>query len=151
MYNKSVTCLGLAILMGCSSIASPTTPESAPLSWLTGCWQHLHGSTKEIWTQSYDGLLFGHSVTMSAGQVSAFEDLRIEPRTSKPVLSAYVNGSPAVEFVQTTTGSRSVTFENSAHDFPQRIQYARVGSTLTATISLLDGGNAISIPMRQCQ
>ena len=36
----------------------------------------------------------------------------------------------------------SATFENAAHDYPQRITYARDGDTLTATISLLDGSKA---------
>jgi len=29
-------------------------------------------------------------------------------------------------------------FENPDHDFPQRIEYARAGDTLTATISTMD-------------
>ena len=36
----------------------------------------------------------------------------------------------------------SATFENAAHDYPQRIAYARDGDTLTATISAIDGSKA---------
>ena len=40
-------------------------------------------------------------------------------------------------------GAAHATFENAAHDYPQRITYARDGETLTATISLIDGSKAM--------
>ena len=38
----------------------------------------------------------------------------------------------------------SATFENPAHDFPQRIRYRRDGDRMVATISASDGSNAMS-------
>ena len=48
-------------------------------------------------------------------------------------------GRPAVPFRLAAAEGTSVSFENPAHDFPQRIRYERSGDTLTATLSKLDG------------
>ena len=42
------------------------------------------------------------------------------------------------------TGDSHAVFENDAHDFPQRIRYARDGDTLTATISDMSGEQSFS-------
>lgn len=44
----------------------------------------------------------------------------------------------------TARGRASATFENPAHDFPQRIVYRRTGDSMVATISALNGSNAMS-------
>ena len=56
---------------------------------------------------------------------------------------------PPVGFRLVASDGTSATFENPAHDFPQRIQYRRDGDRLVATISARDGSNAMSWTYRR--
>ena len=51
-------------------------------------------------------------------------------------------GGAPVAFALAQRDKTSATFENAAHDYPQRIAYVRSGDTLTATISAIDGSKA---------
>jgi hypothetical protein len=42
-----------------------------------------------------------------------------------------------------------VTFENPAHDYPQRVSYTRIDNALTATISRIDGTDPITFSYRR--
>lgn len=138
----------LALLAPLDGAAEQSTP--AGLAWLAGCWEHLDGSTREIWSGSQDGLHFGYSVTRKDGRVVAFEDLRITPGPSGPVYSASPNGGPATGFTLSSHAGWTASFDNAEHDFPQRIRYRRDGDRLEATISLIDDSEAMSFAMRRC-
>ena len=69
-----------------------------------------------------------------------------------PAALAYLaqpQGRAPVAFPLAKRDAMSVTFENAAHDYPQRIAYARSGDTLTATISKIDGSKARSWTYRR--
>ena len=66
-----------------------------------------------------------------------------------PVYIAQPGGGAPVAFGLVRHGTTSATFENAAHDYPQRIHYARDGETMTATISAIDGSKAISWTFRR--
>ena len=134
-------------LAACSTVSTDNSPQQA-LGWMAGCW--TDGSTTERWTVAGDGYLFGHNVVMSDDKVRFFEQLRIEPSESGPVLQAYPRGVGPVAFVFETSGEHTISFVNGSHDFPQRIAYTRTGNTLTATISLIDGTNSGGWTYRRC-
>lgn len=151
--HRSLQVIALSLsLAACGTLSAQDVdaPEQ-PLNWLSGCWQHVNGTTQETWTQSYNGLLFGHSLTRRDTRVVAFEDIRIEPRNNQSAYIVSVNGAEGVVFTETDQGEMEITFENPDHDFPQRIAYKRSGSDMTATISLLDDKNAISFDMKACE
>ena len=58
-------------------------------------------------------------------------------------------GGAPVAFALVRHDTASATFENPAHDYPQRIVYARDGDTLTATISAIDGSKPRSWSYRR--
>jgi hypothetical protein len=62
---------------------------------------------------------------------------------------AQPGGRAPVAFRLAAREGTSATFENPTHDFPQRIRYVRAGETLTATISAMDGSNAMSWTFRR--
>lgn len=134
-----------ALLTGCASGGQP-----APLAWLSGCWQSGDGATREVWTESYEGLMFGHSVTLADGAVSFWEDLRIESMGEAQVYTAMPGGAAPVEFLSAEVSGDSVVFENAGHDFPQRIAYRRDGDRLTATIETIGGENTRVFAYRRC-
>lgn len=138
---------GLAAIMAsalsaCASFSPApkvTTPSDAPLSWMEGCWQGGPGQgTREVWSQSYAGFLFGYSIAVQDGAVRFFEDLRIEQRGEETLYIAYPRGAAPTQFTLVETGDNLAVFANTTHDYPQRIAYARNGDRLTATISLAD-------------
>jgi hypothetical protein len=95
------------------------------LSWLAGHWLSESGGrrSEEIWTDAAGGVLVGvHRDVDSSGQV-AFEFLRITEQEGWIVYLASPGGRPATAFRLVGTAERTATFENSEHDFPQRIVY----------------------------
>ena len=124
--------------------------SSAKFSWLEGCWESTSGTTREIWTQSYNGLLFCHSVTLRDGEVVFFEDLRIEAMGDSGVYIASPGGNTPVQFAMSYYADGAATFINENHDDPQRITYALTEFGLTVVISLIDGSNDRAFVFTPC-
>ena len=124
--------------------------EVEKLSWLTGCWVNEDGSSREVWSESFDGLLFGYSVKMKAGEVSFFEELRIEREQSKHVYIASPRAKGTTEFVLTEYGLTSAIFENPAHDFPQRLRYRQNEDELTIDVSSTDQSQGFQVNLFKC-
>ena len=129
--------ISLILLSACIS-APKATPENANhLDWLTGCWQSEDGDTREIWSTSEGGYLFGYSVVYHDGQAVFFEQMRIDPGET-PTFNAYPRGTGPSAFPAIEIEDQSVTFANAAHDYPQKIHYNRDGDLLRARISKID-------------
>ena len=147
---------GILLLSACLSSALDETRNASLDSgsveehWLSGCWQHIDGPSREVWVEAATDLLFGYSVTTSGDQLRSFEDLRIEPSEAGHVYVASPNGTTPVRFTETHGTDVSLRFENPDHDFPQRIEYFRDHTTLTATISNMDRSQSFEIAMRAC-
>lgn len=137
------------LLGACASVTEAPRSDVA-FGWISGCWQADNGATREIWTESYDGLVFGHSVTRRDGNVDFFEDLRIETDGERSVYIASPGGKNPVAFAMTSKTATSATFENPSHDYPQKITYSRSGNRLTATTSLIDGKNKRDFAFASC-
>lgn len=142
--------LAVIVLVHFGSSLALGTPDQIDAHWLDGCWEHLDGSTREVWIDVGSGLLFGYAVTLRNGKLHAFEDLRIEPSATGATFVASPNGKNPVHFPKVAASHLSMTFENLDHDFPQRITYRREGETLTAEISTVEGTDAMQIEMRKC-
>ncbi len=52
-----------------------------------------------------------------------FEYLRIEQEGNSVIFMASPRGRPATSFIATSVSDSSATFENSQHDYPQKIGY----------------------------
>lgn len=122
------------------------------LGWLAGRWlSEANGRwTEESWTIPRGGAMLGTSRSGRGETMRAFEFLRIGPGADGALAyHAQPGGRPAVAFRLVARDGTSATFENPAHDFPQRIRYVRDGDSLTATISAIDGSNAMSWSFRR--
>lgn len=112
------------------------------LGWLAGDWvSEADGRwTEESWAPPRGGVMLGHSRSGRGEVLREYEFIRIA-RGDDGALAyiAMPQGGAPVAFRLVRQDAASATFENPAHDYPQRIAYVRGGDTLTATISAIDG------------
>lgn len=146
--------LGIAAALLLMGQAAPG-PGVADLAWLSGRWEAAGQGgrwTEESWSAPRGGIMLGYSRAGAGEQAREFEYLRIQPGADGvPAYVAQPGGRAPVAFRLTAHDSASATFENPDHDFPQRIRYVRTGDTMVATISRLDGSNAMSWTFRRGQ
>jgi hypothetical protein len=138
------------LLAAILALQAPATV--ADLGWLGGQWETAHEGrwTEESWSSPRGGLLLGYSRSGRGEAVREFEHLRIQAGDDGvPVYWASPGGRSAVGFRLRSAGAAEVVFENPGHDFPQRIRYRRDGDALVATISAIDGSNAMSWTYRR--
>jgi hypothetical protein len=101
--------------------------------------------TEENWSAPRAGIMLGHSRSGRGEALREFELLRLQAgEDGVPVYFAQPGGQPPVPFRLTARDGTSATFDTPTHDVPQRIRYVRTGDTLVATISRIDGSNAMS-------
>ena len=137
----------LAMAAAAMLVAASPAATVDDLGWLAGQWTSETGErwTEESWTAPRGGVMLGHSRSGRGDSLREFEFLRVQAGADGvPAYIAQPDGRVPVAFALVRRDATSATFENAAHDYPQRITYARDGDTLTATISLIDG----SKPMR---
>lgn len=126
----------VALAGACAAAAQQGAPPNIAPDWMSGYWLSCAGGEEvaENWFGAGAGVLLGTNLTRSSR--TSFEFLRIASN-AQGGLSYYSmpNGrSPATEFAMVSNDGRRAVFENPAHDFPQRIIYARDGDVLTARI-----------------
>jgi hypothetical protein len=147
---RNLVTAGLALLlMG----QAPPPARVGDLAWMSGRWESLtvRGRwTEESWSTPRGEVMLGYSRTGTGDELREFEFLRLQAGADGvPAYHAQPGGRPAVAFRLVAREGSSATFENPAHDFPQRIRYVRTGDTMVATISALDGSNAMSWTFRR--
>jgi hypothetical protein len=129
---------------------SPPRDAVNDLAWMSGQWQTADGATEESWTAPRGGMMLGVGRTMRGDVVREYEFLRLQAGADGvPVYWGSPNGVAPVGFRLTQTGPSSATFDNPAHDYPQRIRYRRDGDALVATISAIDDSHAMSWTYRR--
>jgi hypothetical protein len=145
---KRIWALVLAALL----IAAAAPASVDELAWMAGSWIEEKPDqgggvrwTEEYWTVPRGGVMLGTSRAGRGEALREFEFLHVQAGTDGSL--AYIarpQGGAPVAFRLTQRDAMSVTFENAAHDYPQRIRYARTGDVMTATISAIDGSKARS-------
>jgi len=116
--------------------AHPLFPREQPhpvdrLAWLGGCWQQTARTGQfvaEQWMSPRGGLMIGMGRTVRGDSVIEYEHLRILARDGRAIYHAEPSGQAPAEFPATTATDSLVIFENSKHDFPQRVIYRRRGT-----------------------
>lgn len=117
--------------------AIPATTDAASLNWLSGCWSGSNDGvfSTEMWTNADGGGMVGLHKDVARGKMSGFEFLRIVPVADSGLCYlASPGGAPPTSFCLLSQDAQRVVFENKAHDFPQRIVYARTGDKMVARI-----------------
>ena len=144
---KIIIAASLAFLL-MAQAPPPTAVDN--LAWMSGQWQTADGNTEESWTAPRGGMMLGVGRTTRDGIVREFEFLRLQAGADGvPVYWGSPNGATPVGFRLSQAGPATATFDNPAHDYPQRIRYRRDGDALIATISAIDDSHATSWTYRR--
>ena len=160
MSNTAAVRIGaLALLIGATCLSAAPESRQPPggiqrLAWLAGCWERGGGALimEEQWMRPRGGAMLGMSRTTRRDTVVEYEHLRIFDRAGKTVYAAMPSGQALTEFETGSIGDTLVTFENAAHDFPQRIIYRRRGAdSVIARIEGMRGGQlrGVDFPYRR--
>lgn len=97
-------------------------------------------TVRETWLAPLDGVMAGVSQTNKAGKAPFVEYMKISAETAGATFTALIPGQPPTPFVLLPGPDGEATFENKAHDFPQRVTYRRCGVDLCARVEGLAGG-----------
>jgi hypothetical protein len=123
----------IGLMLAAAVAATPADVEA--LGWLAGSWIERRGETvvREVWLAPMGGTMAGVNQANRPGRKPQVEAMRI---TVEPAgtFTATVPGQPPTAFVLRPGPPGEATFENLAHDFPQRVIYRRCGEDLCARI-----------------
>ena len=121
--------------------------EIDKLAWMTGTWtQSKDGEVvQESWLGPRGKMMAAVNLTSSPKR-NSFEFLRIVEKDGALSYLASPGGRAPTEFKLKEMSEKKVVFENPAHDFPQRVIYAREGSQLNARVE--DAAGANEVPVR---
>ena len=129
------------LVLAITLLAAAPAAAARPFDWLVGGWceQTSRARTCEHWAPLFRGRMEGGGNVVRGGKLVESEVTIIRLTPKGAVYEASPDGAPAVPFAEVERGAQSITFENRAHDYPQRIRYWREGADLLAEIALADG------------
>jgi hypothetical protein len=130
---------GLIAVLLAGADAAP--PQALP-GWMAGSWTAAGTAgewTEEWWTPPRAGIMLGASRSGKAEALGFFEHMRIVRSGGGVAFCAMPQGQASTCFQAVAADAASITFENPAHDFPQRVAYRREGDQLVGEISGLKG------------
>lgn len=99
------------------------------LAFMSGCWRGQTrdgGTIEEHYTTPSSNMILGVTRYTRGGRTVDFEFTRIEQGDSGIAIIPQPQGAPPTRFALTAADAGSATWDNPAHDFPQRIVYRRV-------------------------
>lgn len=143
----------------CAAPAFADEPDS--FAWMRGCWrteaprEAESGATfTEVWIAPPGPTMFGYAYHEGEGAFQGWEQMRIERADGGASFVAMPNGDAAVRFrwdasLEFNGRGQVAEFVNAAHDYPQRVRYARANDRLTATISRIDGSDPMTFAYRR--
>ena len=122
--------LFLALIVSVCGTASAQTGPLARANWIAGCWELRAPNrvTLEMWMPALGDMMLGASRTTTTTATSEYEQLRLKAEGDRLVYTAIPSGQKETSFPSLTVSDTLLVFENTAHDFPQRILYRRRGA-----------------------
>jgi len=99
------------------------------MSFLLGTWKVENKESYESWEMVKNQDMKGYNYKIKAGEKVISENLLIKMKNGLIVYEATVlnqNDGQTIPFTLNTNDSEWVSFENSMHDFPKKIQYMKL-------------------------
>lgn len=166
MKNKNVIIVifvALTITFSCKQVESKPEIETKQYlklenaKWFLGNWENVtkESVSREIWTQKNDSTLFAESFTTVEKDTVFYEKVDLIERNDSLLYIVSVrdqNKEKPVTFYSTKSTKNQLVFENPKHDFPNKIEYNKVGSdSIFAKIYGTDKGKEVTVdfPMKR--
>jgi hypothetical protein len=138
LHRRSTLCIGLLTTTAFAALAGAGSANASPCSqldaarWLLGEWVADSGErvVTESWRASSEKTFEGAGVTRAkaSGEIVDGEALRLVEMTDAVFYVAKVaHNEYPVAFRLIECDDGRLVFENPTHDFPQRLEYRRVG------------------------
>jgi len=131
----------LIVLVSCQKKTGKKYDKLEKMNWLIGQWEQKQpeGVLVENWKKVNDSTFNGESYFINPKDTIHFETIVLTQKEETLLYTATVlgqNDDQPVDFTLTSENDKAFTFENPAHDYPQKITYKKVDqNNLTATIS----------------
>lgn len=125
-----LSCLALTLFIPASPAHAQQQSFDA-IAWWQGCWERTSTGNRrrvERWHALKDHEMKGGSRSFADTIETGGERLRVTMVDGKLVYHAHPSNQSAQSFTATAVSPAEVTFENLAHDFPQRIIYTKRGT-----------------------
>lgn len=128
------------VLSPAGALAAQTASTIDRAAWLAGCWESRteRRTIQEMWMAPAGGFMLGGSRTVAGGVVREFEHLHIRAAGDTLIYTAIPARQQQTDFRAVAPSEGVVSFENPAHDFPQKITYRRI--TPDSLVARVEGG-----------
>ena len=155
---KILSCLLVLVLFtSCQSKSDKKFEKLEKMSWLVGSWEQKlpDGTLVETWEKQNDSTFIGGSYFVKGKDTIHSESVILTQKKEDlfyiPTVTGQNNDEP-ITFKLTSDAENTFTFENPAHDYPQKVTYKKVNDTnLLASISGKQQGkeSTESYPMKR--
>ena len=128
-------------LVSCQNKSSKKFDKLEKMNWLVGSWEQKlpEGTLVENWTKENDSTFAGESYFVKEKDTTHSESIVLTQKKEELFYIATVigqNNDEPVTFKLSSDTENKFTFENLAHDYPQKITYKKVNETnMLASIS----------------
>ncbi len=131
MFTRKII-LVLTLVFSTSIASAQNKATLADLAWLNGCWEGRQGTAilEEIWSKPRGTSMIGLGRTVKENRTVSFEFMQFREENGSLVFLPQPQGGARVRFPLKEVSGSKLTFENPAHDFPQRVMYERKGKGL---------------------
>lgn len=154
----------IAVIISCKEAANSekSTQNSyanmAKAEWLLGNWENNtpEGNFSENWKKVNDSVFSAESYFATDGDTTFAETVILNEVLGEMAYTVTVpsqNDEKPVHFEMTSIDESQVTFENPAHDFPNKISYRKItNDSIVAEISGKgDNKESLKFPMKRKQ
>ncbi len=131
----------IILLFSCQNKNEKKIGKIEKINWLVGNWENKQADGKlvENWIKENDSIYSGESYFINSKDTVHFETIKLYQKGDDLIYSATVigqNNDEPVDFKLTSESENVFSFENYAHEYPQKITYKRNrAESLTTTIS----------------
>ena len=147
MSRQMVVASALALMASSPPAAQKPSGGIEALAWMEGAWggEKDGVAMEEVWTGPRGGALLGLHRDVKGQRMLSWEFLRIQATDAGILYFASPRSAPPTPFKLVETGDKRAVFENTQHDFPQRILYwVDAKGALHARIEGPQGGRTVS-------
>ena len=150
IFQKTTLVLLLLTIVSCKNADANEKEKIKAANWLLGNWESksVEGNLKETWKQANDSTFQATSFFIKEKDTLHFETITVQQKGEVLTYSAAVKGQnndKAVAFKLTTETEKQLVFENTKHDYPQKISYSQITpDSLAVKISGIQQGKPSS-------